>query len=157
MNKQSRVLFTSLKDLFFLIIHHVWILQLDHVEVREKDWTLINSAYLTEAKVARVYLAPHNFPHQFADESRFLVECKAAKIQYLIKLSTNMHYLKPDSLIYYGRTQWAIENLLEQVEFKELNWTVLRSNDFIGTVLTPIVDWLKKDKTNDPLPQIVVS
>ena len=129
--------------------------QLDHVNVREQDWTSINSAWLTEAKVARVYIAPHNLPNQFTDESAFLTACKAAKVKYLVKLSTNIHFIGPDSPIYYGRSHWAIENLLEQTEFKQLNWTVLRANFFIGTLLSFTIDLLKKNKTNDPIPLIL--
>ncbi|CAK9188795.1 unnamed protein product [Sphagnum troendelagicum] len=129
--------------------------QLNHVKVIEKDWTSINSAWLTEAKVARVYLAPHNLPHQFVDESKFLIACKAAKIEYLVKLSTDIHFIGPDSFIYYGRSHWAIENLLEQPEFRQLNWTVLRANFFIGTIISTSIDWLKKNKTNDPMPLLL--
>jgi uncharacterized protein YbjT (DUF2867 family) len=129
--------------------------QLKHVEVREKDWTSINSAWLIEAKVSRVYLVPHNFPSQFVDESKFLVECKAAKIEYLVKLLTDIHYLTPDNSVYYGRAHWAIENLLEQNEFKQLNWTVLRANYFVGTLVLPTIEWLKKNKTNEPLPMLL--
>ncbi len=126
--------------------------QLDHVEVREKDWPSIDDAWLIEAKVARVYLAPHNFPNQFVEESKFLVACKAAKIEYLVKLSTNIHFVTPDNPIYYGRAHWAIENLLEQNEFRQLNWTVLRANFFVVTLILPSIEWLKKNKTNDPMP-----
>jgi uncharacterized protein YbjT (DUF2867 family) len=125
--------------------------ELDHVEVREKDWCSIDSAWLIEAKVARVYLAPHNLLSQFVDESKFLIECKAAKIAYLVKLSTNIHYVTPDNPVYYGRVHWAVENLLEQKEFRELNWTVLRANYFANSIL-PSIYWLKKNKTNDPVP-----
>jgi uncharacterized protein YbjT (DUF2867 family) len=129
--------------------------QLKHVEVRENDWTSINSAWLIEAKVTRVYLAPHNFPNQFVDESKFLVECKTAKVEYLVKLSTNIHYVTPDNPVYYGRVHWAIENLLEQKEFKQLNWTVLRANYFVGTFVLPAIEWLKKNKTNEPMPMLL--
>ncbi len=129
--------------------------QLDHVEVRENDWCLIDSMWLTEAKVARVYLAPHNFPSQFVDESKFLVACKAAKIDYLVKLSTNIHYVTPDNPVYYGRVHWAIENLLEQNEFRQLNWTVLRANYFVGHLVLPSIEWLKKNKTNDAMPMVL--
>ncbi|CAF0876499.1 unnamed protein product [Adineta steineri] len=98
--------------------------QLDHVEVKEKDWTTIDSTWLIETKISRVYLAPHNLPHQFNDESKFIVECKLAKINYLVKLSTNIHYVTPDNPVYYGRAHWAAEHLLEQNEFKQLNWTI---------------------------------
>jgi uncharacterized protein YbjT (DUF2867 family) len=126
--------------------------QLNHVEVQENDWPLIKRSWLIEQNVTRVYIAPHNLPDQFIDESHFLIECKAAKVQYLIKLSTNMHFIGPDSPIYYGRSHWAIENLLEQTEFKSLNWTVLRANYFTGTLILPSLEWFKKNQTNHPLP-----
>ena len=129
--------------------------QLDQVEVQEKDWTTIDSEWLIEAKVSRVYLAPHNFPNQFVDESKFLVACKDAGVEYLVKLSTNIHYVTPDNPVYYGRTHWAIENLLEQSAFKKLNWTALRANFFANTILLPSIDWLQKNKTDSPMPLLV--
>ncbi|CAF1057919.1 unnamed protein product [Adineta steineri] len=126
--------------------------QLNHVEIKEKDWTAIDSTWLIETKISRVYLAPHNLPHQFNDESKFIVECKLAKINYLVKLSTNIHYVTPDNPVYYGRAHWAVEHLLEQNEFKQLNWTVLRANYFMNSLILPALGWLKQKNTNDPLP-----
>ena len=37
--------------------------QIPHVEIKDKDWTTRDVAWLAEAKVCRVYLAPHNFPN----------------------------------------------------------------------------------------------
>ena len=126
--------------------------QLNHVEVQAQDWTLIKRSWLVEQNVTRVYIAPHNLAHQFVDESHFLLECKAAKIQYLVKLSTNIHFIGPDSPIYYGRSHWASETLLEQPEYKSLNWTVLRANYFTGTLLFPSLELFKKNQTIQPLP-----
>ena len=129
--------------------------QLKHVEIQEKNWLTIDDRWLIEAKVSRVYLASHNLPTQFVDESKFLVACKAAKIEYLVKLSTDIHWVKPDSPVYYGRAHWAIENLLEQNEFRQLNWTSLRANFFINTIVLPSILWLKKNNTNDPMPVLL--
>ena len=129
--------------------------QLTHVEVKEKDWTTIDDTWLVEAKVSRVYLAPHNFPNQFVEESKFLIACKNAGIEYLVKLSTNIHYVTPDNPVYYERAHWAIEHLLEQNEFKQLNWTALRANFFTNTILLPSIHWLQKNKTEGPVPFLV--
>jgi len=129
--------------------------QLNHVEVKEKDWASIDSGWLIEANVSRVYLASHNFLSQFVDESKFLIACKAAEVQYLVKLSTNIHYVTPDNPVYYGRVHWAIENLLEQNEFSQLNWTVLRANYFVSSIVLPCIEWLKRNKTTDPMPFVL--
>lgn len=129
--------------------------QLHLVEIQEKDWTTINSEWLIEFKITRVYLAPHNLPTQFIDESKFLIAYKQAKIEYVVKLSTNIHYVTPDNSVYYGRAHWAIEHLLEQNEFKQLNWTSLRANYFVNTSVLASIQWFKKYKTSRPMPLLL--
>ncbi|KAF5855753.1 hypothetical protein ETB97_008471 [Aspergillus alliaceus] len=35
----------------------------------QKDWATIDAAWLRSQEVGRVYIAPHNLPHQFVEES----------------------------------------------------------------------------------------
>ena len=122
--------------------------EMDHVEVQEQDWLLIDSSWLGAQNVVRVYLAAHNLPSQFVDESQFLVACKASKtIQYLVKLSTNPHYIAPDHPIYYGRIHWALEHMLQENEFKQqLHWTILRANVFADPILFSSIGAWKNEK-----------
>jgi uncharacterized protein YbjT (DUF2867 family) len=122
--------------------------KLEHVEVQEQDWLSIDSTWLTAKNVVRVYLAGHNQTSQFVDESQFLIACKEVNtIQYLVKLSTNPHFITPDHPIYYGRIHWALEHMLQEKEFKQqMNWTILRANVFATGILTPSIDMWKKNK-----------
>lgn len=117
--------------------------KLPRVEMQEKDWTTIDAAWLQSQKVTRVYIAPHNLPHQFAEESALHVALLHAGVKYVVKVSTNVEYISPTSPIFYGRSHWAIENLLSQPEFKALQWTSLQPNFFTATYLTSTVDWIK--------------
>ncbi|KAG1166506.1 hypothetical protein G6F35_018150 [Rhizopus arrhizus] len=43
------------------------------VEMQEKDWTTIDANWLKEQEVVKAYVAPHNLPEQFVDESALYV------------------------------------------------------------------------------------
>jgi uncharacterized protein YbjT (DUF2867 family) len=49
--------------------------QLPHVEMQEKDRTTIDAAWLRSQEVVRVYIAPHNLPHHFTEESASTSPC----------------------------------------------------------------------------------
>lgn len=117
--------------------------QLPDVEMIEKDWTAIDTAWLKSQDVVRAYIAPHNLPSQFVDESNFHVALLQAGVKYVVKLSTNVEYVTPTHPVYYGRSHWAIENLLSQPEFKGLQWTALQPNFFSITYLASTVGWMK--------------
>jgi uncharacterized protein YbjT (DUF2867 family) len=117
--------------------------KLPHVEMQEKDWTTIDAAWLQSQEVVRVYIAPHNLPHQFVDESALYVALLHAGVKYVVKVSTNVKYVSPTNPVYYGRTHWAIETLLSQPEFKNLQWTSLQPNFFTATYLASTADWIK--------------
>ncbi|KAF7940027.1 uncharacterized protein EAE98_000154 [Botrytis deweyae] len=70
--------------------------------------------------MSRVYIALHNLPQQFAEESALYVALLQAGVEYVVRVSTNVEYISPISPVYYGCSHWAIENLLGQPEFK--NW-----------------------------------
>ncbi|KAL1592968.1 hypothetical protein SLS59_009612 [Nothophoma quercina] len=110
--------------------------KLPHVEMVEKDWTTIDAAWLKSQAVAKVYIAPHNLPHQFVEESGLYVALLHAGVKYVVKVSTIVEYVSPTSL--------AIENLLSQPEFKSLQWTSLQPNFFTTTFLATAVGWIQK-------------
>jgi uncharacterized protein YbjT (DUF2867 family) len=118
--------------------------KLPHVEFAEIDWTTVGAAWLREQEVDRVYIAPHNQPNQFAEESAFYLALLQAGVKYVVKVSTNVKYIGPTNPVYYGRTHWAIETLLSQPEFKELKWTSLQPNFFTRMYLASAADWVKR-------------
>ncbi|SPJ77032.1 related to NmrA-like family protein [Fusarium torulosum] len=117
--------------------------KLPHVEMQEKDWTTIDAAWLQSQKVTKVYIAPHNLPQQFVEESALHVALLHADVKYVVRVSTNVEYVGPTNPVYYGRTHWAIENLLSQPEFKSLQWTSLQPNFFTASYLAAAVAWIK--------------
>lgn len=117
--------------------------KLPHVEMQEKDWTTIDAAWLRSQEVTRVYIAPHNLPHQFVEESALHVTMLDAGVKYVVRVSTNVEYVRSTSPVFYGRSHWAIENLLSQPEFKNLQWTSLQPNFFTISFLASSVDWIK--------------
>lgn len=119
---------------------------LPFVEMQEKDWTTINAEWLKEQEVVRAYVAPYNSTHQFVEESELYVALLNARVKYVVKVSTNLDLIGPASPVLYGRTHWAIETLLSQPEFKDLQWTSLRPNIFTGVCLGFAANWVSQYK-----------
>ncbi|KFZ24121.1 hypothetical protein V502_01400 [Pseudogymnoascus sp. VKM F-4520 (FW-2644)] len=119
---------------------------LSNVEMVEKDWTSIDATWLKNQDVIRAYVAPHNLPSQFVDESALYSAMLQAGVRYVVKLSTTVAFLGPTNPIFYGRSHWAIETMLCQPEFKSMQWTALRPNFFAATFPGSSVDWIKKYK-----------
>lgn len=117
--------------------------QLPGVEMIEKDWTRIDSAWLKDQNVLRAFVAPHNLAHQFYDESTLLVAMLNAGVKYVVKVSTMLEFLGPANPVFYGRTHWAIEEMLSQPEFDGMQWTSLRPNVFTSAFLYPAAHWVK--------------
>ncbi|THV44346.1 hypothetical protein BGAL_0666g00030 [Botrytis galanthina] len=117
--------------------------KLPHVEMQERDWTTIDAVWLRSQDVSRVYIARHNLPQQFAEESALYVTLLQAGVEYVVRVSTNVEYISPINPMYYGRSHWAIENLLGQTEFKSMQWTSLQPNFFSTTYLASTADWIE--------------
>ena len=60
------------------------LVKLPHVEMQEKDWTTIDSNWLKEQGVVRVFIASHNMPHQFMDESTLHIALLDAGVEYVV-------------------------------------------------------------------------
>jgi uncharacterized protein YbjT (DUF2867 family) len=104
--------------------------KLPGVEVAEKNWVDIKADWLEGNNVKRAFIAPHNEPQHFAEESTFHLECLLAGVEYVVRVSTTAANVTPTCKAYYPRTHWAIEQLLSSVEFKPLGWTSLQPNVF---------------------------
>lgn len=131
--------------------------KLPRVEMIAQDWTMINSDWLKEHEVERLYIAPHNGVSHFTDESLFFNYALEAGVKYAVKLSTTTTNVGPTTPVYYARNHWAVETMLEQPEFKALQWTSLQPNIFISMFTEPAKDWIstyKKDGTKAPYQMI---
>lgn len=118
--------------------------QLPGVAVVEKTWVEITADWLRENKVVRAFIASHNEPNQFAEESTFLLAALHAGVEYVVRISTTAANVRPDCSAYYARTHWAIEALLSSPEFASLRWTSLQPNVFTQFTLMPVAALIKK-------------
>ncbi|KAL7410130.1 hypothetical protein BDY24DRAFT_400877 [Mrakia frigida] len=130
---------------------------LPNVRIVEKDWTEIDSAWLKDNNVKKAFVASHNAPSQYTEESGLHLALLEAGVNYVVRISTNDSTMGPTSRVYYGRTHWAIENLLSQPEFKPLRWTSLRPNVFSVSLLASEAAWVKTYRSTGELGQLNIT
>ncbi|KAJ5771114.1 uncharacterized protein N7511_003165 [Penicillium nucicola] len=118
--------------------------KLPGVEVLEQDWVEITTDWLRDHQVARAFIASHNAPNQFAEESTFHVNALNAGVKYVVRISTTAANVRPDCPAYYPRQHWAIEALLDSPEFRNLQWTSLQPNVFTPLVMSSAAELIKK-------------
>lgn len=118
--------------------------KLPGVEVIEQNWVEITADWLREHEVARAFIASHNEPNQFAEESTFYVNALSAGVEYVVRISTTAANVRPDCPAYYPRQHWAIETLLDSPEFNNLQWTSLQPNVFSPLIMAPVAEFIKK-------------
>lgn len=120
----------------------------------EKDWTDTDIQWLKDNEIVRIFLASFNTMSAFALEANFLNNARLAGVKYIVRISTTPMNVSATTEVYYGRTHWAIENLLSQPEFKSLQWTSLQPQVFTNSYFTTCVSWLqncKKTGKQEPL------
>ncbi|GAC96093.1 nmrA-like protein [Pseudozyma hubeiensis SY62] len=100
------------------------------VEVEEYSWPEITADWLQKRNVRRAFIASHNEPHHFAEESTFHREALEAGVNYVVRISTTAANVEPDCRAYYPRAHWAIEHMLSQPQYSNLQWTSLQPNVF---------------------------
>ena len=115
-----------------------------NVELAEQNWIEINAEWLREHEVQRVFIASHNEPTHFAEEGQFLNEALRAGVQYVVRISTTNANVVADFPAYYPRSHWAIEQMLEQPEYKAMQWTSLQPNVFFAFVLGQAAELIKQ-------------
>ncbi|KAJ5970325.1 uncharacterized protein N7479_000243 [Penicillium vulpinum] len=118
--------------------------KLPRVEVIEQNWVEITPEWLREHQVTRAFIASHNEPNHFAEESTFHVAALSAGVRYVVRISTTAANVRPDCAAYYPRAHWAIEALLDSPEFTNLPWTSLQPNIFIPSYLLSAVEYIKQ-------------
>lgn len=121
---------------------------LPNVEIAEKNWVDISPDWLRNNNVVRAFIASHNNPNQFADESTFHLAALTAGVQYVVRISTTAANVRPDCAAYYPRTHWAIEAMLGSPEFERLRWTSLQPNGFSQFYLASSVELVKNFRKN---------
>lgn len=114
------------------------------VQVLEQNWVEITADWLRKHQVIRAFIAPHNLPSQFAEESSFHVAALKAGVKYVVRISTTATNVRPDCPVYYPRSHWAIEALLSTPEFEALQWTSLQPNIFINFYIAPAAALIKQ-------------
>jgi uncharacterized protein YbjT (DUF2867 family) len=120
---------------------------LSNVEVVELNWPTITSQWLREHGVERVFIASHNQPNQFAEESSFFYAALKARVQYVVRISTTASNVRPDCAAYYPRQHWAIETMLESPAYNKMHWTSLQPNVFLPMWLSPAAELIKNVQT----------
>jgi uncharacterized protein YbjT (DUF2867 family) len=118
--------------------------KLPGVEVAEQNWVEITADWLRDHEVVRAFIASHNEPNQFAEESTFHLAALRAGVKYVVRISTTAANVKPDCDAYYPRQHWAIETMLSSPEFQDLHWTSLQPNVFTNFWLTPAAKLVKE-------------
>ncbi|GFF96427.1 hypothetical protein IFM53868_08535 [Aspergillus udagawae] len=118
--------------------------KLPGVEVVEQNWVEITADWLREHEVVRAFIASHNEPNQFAEESAFHLAALKAGVKYVVRISTTAANVRPDCDAYYPRTHWAIEALLSSPEFNGLQWTSLQPNVFSPLYLSSAAEFIKQ-------------
>ncbi|EXM20582.1 hypothetical protein RAB80_010339 [Fusarium oxysporum f. sp. vasinfectum] len=116
---------------------------LPNVEVVEQNWVEITADWLRERHVVRTFIASHNEPNHFAEESTFHLAALHAGVEYVVRISTTAANVRPDCPAYYPRTHWAIEALLSSPEFEKLQWTSLQPNVFTQFWMGPAAGLIK--------------
>ncbi|KAJ3537314.1 hypothetical protein NM208_g6364 [Fusarium decemcellulare] len=118
--------------------------QLPGVEVAEQNWVEITAEWLRQNNVVRAFIASHNQPNQFAEESTFHLAALQAGVEYVVRISTMAPNVRPDCPAYYPRTHWAIEAVLGSPEFQRMHWTSLQANLFSAFHLASAAELVKK-------------
>lgn len=91
------------------------------VNMVEQNWTEITTDWLREHEVVRAFLAAHNEPNQFAEESTFYLAALKSGVKYVVRISITAANVRPDCGTFYPRAHWAIEALLSSAEFNNLH------------------------------------
>ena len=117
--------------------------KLPSVEVVEQNWVEITADWLREHNIIRAFIASHNEPNQFAEESTFHLAALRAGVKYVVRISTTAANVRPDCDAYYPRSHWAIETMLSAPEFNGLQWSSLQPNVFTPLYLSSAIEFIK--------------
>ncbi|EPE32486.1 NAD(P)-binding Rossmann-fold containing protein [Glarea lozoyensis ATCC 20868] len=88
--------------------------KLPNVTFEEKKWPEIDGDWLRERNVVKAFIASHNLPPHFAEESTFHVAALRAGVKYVVRISTTA-----------------------------ANWSSLQPNVFFTFTIPPAVEFVK--------------
>jgi len=120
--------------------------KLNHIDMVEEDWTMIDADWLKKHEVERIFIASHNGVSHFTDESLFLTYALEAGVKYVVRISTTKANIAPNTAVFYARNHWAVETMLSTPEFADLAFTSLQPNVFTAYTIPGCVAWLKSFK-----------
>ncbi|KAJ9634504.1 hypothetical protein H2199_008961 [Coniosporium tulheliwenetii] len=118
--------------------------KLPGVELVEINWVYIDAEWLRAQEVVRVFIASHNEPKHFDQETNFHFEALDAGVEYVVRISTTAANVRPACPAYYPRSHWAVEQVLGSSDFSKLQWTSLQPNVFSSYILSPAAEFIKK-------------
>ncbi|KAH0287132.1 NmrA-like family protein [Aureobasidium namibiae CBS 147.97] len=116
------------------------------VEVVEQNWTEVTAEWLRQHQVVRAFIASHNAPNQFIEESAFHVAALNAGVEYVVRISTTAATVHPNFGSYYPRAHWAIEAMLATPEFANMKFTSLQPNAYLDGYLYGAAAYIKQYK-----------
>ncbi|KAH7374068.1 nmrA-like family protein-like protein [Cadophora sp. MPI-SDFR-AT-0126] len=131
--------------------------KLPNVTVEEKTWVDISPEWLKERNVVKAFIASHNEPTQFADESTFHLALLNAGVKYVVRISTTAANVHPNFPAYYARQHWAVEALLSSPEFQKLQWTSLQPNVFTSMALGPALEYIKQYRKDGKMSTLLLT
>ena len=120
--------------------------KIDQVEVIEKDWKMVDTAWLQEHEVEKIFIASAVTPTQFTDESLFLTCALEAGVKYVVRISTTTSNIAPNTKVFYPRAHWAIETMLSTPEFDAMDYTSLQPNVYPMYIAMAGGAWLTEYK-----------
>lgn len=129
--------------------------KLPGVEVVEQNWTEITVDWLRQNEVVRAFIASHNLPNQFAEESTFLLNARNAGVEYVVRISTTAANVHPDFPAYYPRSHWAIEAMLGSPEFAALQWSSLQPNVFLSYIVGSAAEYIRQYRKTGKLGSLL--
>ena len=121
---------------------------LPNVTVVEEFWPEISAEWLKARNVRRAFIASHNEPQHFPEETTFHLAARDAGVEYVVRISTTAVNVKPDFPAYYPRTHWAVEQFLDAIapngESPTMKWTSLQPTGFTDLYLGSAVALVKE-------------
>lgn len=122
---------------------------LPNVTIVEEFWPKISAEWLKSRNVRRAFIASHNEPQQFPEETAFHIAARDAGVEYVVRISTTAVNVKPDYPAYYPRQHWAVEQFLEAIapatgDGKATRWTSLQPMGFTDMYLGPAAAFVKE-------------
>lgn len=127
------------------------------VQIEAKYWLEIDAAWLKERNVVKAFVASHIGGEQFTDEALLFNALLEANVEYVVRISTFGPYIGPASPVFYGRSHWVVETMLQTPAFESLKVTSLRPNVFSTAVLGSVAHAISTYRSTDQMDTLKVT